>query len=107
MPRDLDLYLPSNARSPSLLPLSDAAEPLRVRPLRQVPPGGAEELAGVGLGRQRGAPVLHGQRAGGGGHVHEHGAGALPAGQRARRESAAIPIGCCHTSAPRSACGSG
>ena len=62
--------------------LTDAAEPVGVCAVGQVPAGGPEAVPGVGLGGQRGAPLLHGQRARGGGHVHEHGARSLPAGQR-------------------------
>lgn len=61
--------------------LTDAPEPLWVCSLCEVPPGGSEAVFGVGLHCQRRAPVLHGQREGGGGHVHEHGAGTFPAGE--------------------------
>lgn len=58
----------------------DAAEPVWVCAVGEVPAGGPEAVSGVGLHRQRGAPVLHGQWPWGGGHVHEHGASPLPAG---------------------------
>ena len=61
--------------------LSDAAEPVGVLPVGQVPAGDPEAVPGVRLHRQWRTPVFHGQWTGGGGHVHEHGAGSLPAGQ--------------------------
>lgn len=64
----------------SFFPRADAPEPLRVRSVCQVSPGGTEAVFGVRLRCQRGAPVLHGKWEGGGGHVYEHGAGTFPAG---------------------------
>ena len=61
--------------------LTDAPEPLWICPLCEVPLGGSETVSRVRLHRQRRAPVLHGQWARGGGHVHEHGAGPFPAGE--------------------------
>lgn len=62
--------------------LTDATEPLWVCSLGQVPFGDSETVFGVGFHRQWRTPVLHGQWEGGGGHVHEHGPGTFPAGER-------------------------
>lgn len=60
---------------------TDAPESIRVCSLCEIPVGGTEAVFRVGLHRQRRTPVLHGQREGGGGHVHEYGVGPFPAGE--------------------------